>query len=99
VSCLFYGRAIGWWGDSDAVFIAPEGPDPPGNRCALITSAHSPCWMEVGEQRPPDWSECVRNPEVVAELVRLGPMSEGFFRMANQTHALAENMRMRSTPT
>jgi hypothetical protein len=36
------------------------------NRCALITSVHSPCWMEVGESRPPDWAACPRNPEYPA---------------------------------
>lgn len=34
-----------------------------GNRCALMTSGHSPCWMEVGEERRPEWDDCPRNPE------------------------------------
>ena len=37
-----------------------------GNQCALITSAHSPCWMEVGESRAPDWATCPRNPQWIA---------------------------------
>ncbi len=32
------------------------------NRCALITSAHSPCVMEISGQQP-RWSVCGRNPE------------------------------------
>jgi hypothetical protein len=39
--------------------LLPSG----GNQCAIITSAHSPCWMEVSEKRPPDWAECPRNPK------------------------------------
>lgn len=38
--------------------LSPHLITQPGNRCALITSAHSPCAMES-----PDWSLCHRNPE------------------------------------
>lgn len=48
------------------------------NRCALITSAHSPCWMEVGESRAPDWAACPRNPEFVTEVI-LGLPGEARF--------------------
>lgn len=46
-------------------------PDPSGsNRCALITDAHSPCWMEVGEGSNPDWAACPRNPAWITEAFR-----------------------------
>lgn len=56
MSCPFYGVSL---------FVLPGGPvlvPTPGNRCALITSAHSPCWMEIGENAAPDWETCPRNP-------------------------------------
>lgn len=55
VGCPFYGHA----------FISAFGAlhATGGNQCALITSSHSPCWMDVGEHRSPDWSDCPRNPE------------------------------------
>jgi hypothetical protein len=56
VNCPFYGRAI---------FIAKDQPkDPPfvlfeqgGNQCGLITTAHSPCLMEMVHE-PVDWKTC-----------------------------------------
>ena len=58
------GLACPWYGQSDA--FAGRFVPRQGNRCALITSAHSPCWMEVGEHRNPDWAACPRNPEWAA---------------------------------
>lgn len=49
-----------------------------GNHCALITSAHSPCWMEVGEGRAPEWTACPRNPEFVTEVIRGLPAEARF---------------------
>lgn len=64
-NCPFYGRSL--------VFGTTLHDDFGGsNRCALITSAHSPCWMEVSEQRAPDWPLCPRNPEYAAANVFVG---------------------------
>lgn len=60
-SCPFYGVAL-HVNQHDFRVLIPSG----GNQCALITSAHSPCWMEVAEDRAPDWAQCPRNPEFVA---------------------------------
>ena len=64
-ACPFYGAAL---------FVSRE-PEPMavtfptmGNQCALITSSHSPCWMEVGENAAPNWVQCPRNPEFLATL-------------------------------
>ena len=54
--CPFYGAAI------HCGLLVGIG----GNRCALITSARSPCWMEVAEWRPPEWAACPRNPDFIA---------------------------------
>ena len=70
-ACPFYGAAL---------FVSRE-PEPMavsfptmGNQCALITSSHSPCWMEVAENAAPDWAECPRNPEwAVAQYANLDP--------------------------
>jgi hypothetical protein len=63
--CPFYGAAL---------FVAREPQamvtsfPTMGNQCALITSAISPCWMEVAENAAPDWAQCPRNPEFLATL-------------------------------
>jgi hypothetical protein len=63
MSCPFYGASLYFKpGVNEGGVLFNCG----GNRCALITSAHSPCWMEVGESRPPDWEACPRNPEYPA---------------------------------
>jgi hypothetical protein len=54
--CPFYNASI-WRGE------LVRFPGEPGNRCALITSAHSPCRMQIAG-RDPDWKTCPRNPEV-----------------------------------
>lgn len=58
--CPFYGASIVSTGH---VIRFGEGGS---NRCALVTSSHSPCWMEVGEAQPPEWAICPRNPEYIA---------------------------------
>jgi hypothetical protein len=63
--CPFYGASI-HWGRLIVVGRNVNEAYLPSNQCALITSAHSPCWMEVGESRPPDWAACPRNPEFAA---------------------------------
>jgi len=99
VSCPFYGaslvledRGLGRVGPAHLLSFGES------NRCALITSAHSPCWMEVGEQRSPDWAECLRNPEVAASVAALGGKAN-IIRQALHNHFLTENMHMRSTLT
>jgi hypothetical protein len=62
--CPFYGASLTSFGQ------LVRFPGSPNNRCALITNAHSPCWMEVAENRAPDWAECPRNPEFVTEVIR-----------------------------
>jgi hypothetical protein len=63
MSCPFYAHAlvspgpVGW-----SHLIANPG----SNQCALITSANSPCWMDVAELVLPDWERCPRNPDFVA---------------------------------
>lgn len=66
MSCPFYAHGL--------LQLTPEGhgllvPNE-SNRCALIIPAHSPCWMEVGEERAPDWAACPRNPEFVTDTFR-----------------------------
>jgi len=57
MNCPFYGHAL-------FPAMTARRQDPPfllfasgGNQCALITTAHSPCKMEV-EGQEPDWSKC-----------------------------------------
>lgn len=61
MSCPFYGVSLVQYTTFSPIFM-PAG----GNRCVLITSAHSPCWMEVSENAAPDWAQCPRNPEFLA---------------------------------
>lgn len=69
MSCPFYGVSLVFWPEG-AQFVRTSSAL--SNTCALITSAHSPCWMEVGEARAPDWAECPRNPVwVVAQYAGL----------------------------
>jgi hypothetical protein len=56
--CPFFARAIHFTG-GDPFFI----DNPTSNQCALITSAHSPCVMELAKATP-NWRECHRNPAV-----------------------------------
>jgi hypothetical protein len=56
--CPFYAHALHFHGVA-AVLI----PNPQSNQCALITTAHSPCMMEI-RSTTPDWRVCRRNPEV-----------------------------------
>lgn len=58
MNCPFYGHAI---------FLAPSStqrPSPPfilfgqrGNQCAIVTTSHAPCLMEM-EGKKPDWIWC-----------------------------------------
>jgi hypothetical protein len=67
MSCPFYGASLGGGGQGLAPSVTAHlvvlGES---NRCALITSAHSPCWMEVAEVKAPEWGKCWRNPEYLA---------------------------------
>jgi hypothetical protein len=76
MSCPFYGVslvAISHDRVGSGQLVAMEE----SNRCALIVSAHSPCWMEVGEHVEPYWGECWRNPEYV---VRQAATGQGLLR-------------------
>lgn len=66
-----------------------HSPTAVSNQCALITSAHSPCWMEVAEQREPMWEECPRNPEFVTVTFR----SEAELERFNRHAAHMDNLR------
>jgi hypothetical protein len=57
---------LGIEANKTVLFVNPIGQS---NRCALITSAHSPCWMETSEQREHEWARCPRNPEFAAAEV------------------------------
>lgn len=71
MSCPFYNASImaedRGMGRTSLHLVQGPGPS---NRCALITSAHSPCWMEIEEERTPDWEACPRNPMWVATIPR-----------------------------
>jgi hypothetical protein len=60
VSCPFFGKAL--IGGHERPVLFPSH----GNQCAMITSSFSPCWMTTGEERPPRWEHCPRNPEWLA---------------------------------
>lgn len=59
MNCPFYGVALSRSPQLRHPFFIETG----GNRCALITEAHSPCRMEVIDGQPPEWWKCPRNPE------------------------------------
>jgi hypothetical protein len=65
--CPFYDAEIFY---DQLIRMSRAQADLASNRCALITSAHSPCWMEVAENAAPDWAQCPRNPEYVTEIIR-----------------------------
>lgn len=71
-SCPFYGGALAYAGERHPRLIVFQTQS---NQCALITSAHSPCWMEAIEGLAPAWAECPRNPEYAADNVFRGSMS------------------------
>lgn len=57
MACPFYARSL-------VLIPSPQLiSNPRSNQCALITSAHSPCRMEI-EGDWPHWRVCPRNPEV-----------------------------------
>jgi hypothetical protein len=56
--CPFYAVGLHFHGGAPVLM-----PNPNSNQCALITSAHSPCVMEIRRETP-DWRVCRRNPEV-----------------------------------
>jgi hypothetical protein len=51
--CPFFARFL--------AFGIELAHNPGSNQCALITTAHSPCVMEVAHQIP-SWRTCIRNP-------------------------------------
>lgn len=53
--CAYFGKA------STQLGLIDTG----GNQCALVLDAHSPCYLVVTENRPPDWLTCRRNPQHV----------------------------------
>lgn len=83
--CPFYGVSLTSFGQL-VRFVGS-----PNNRCALVTSAHSPCWMEVAEHGPPNWAQCPRNPEFQA--LALGHDADG--RINECSLHLQRLMRMR----
>jgi hypothetical protein len=59
MSCPFYAHGLLQSpGDPRDVMLIPED----SNRCALVTSAHSPCVLEIAGAHP-DWGICRRNPD------------------------------------
>jgi hypothetical protein len=62
VSCPFYGYAQ--IGRHDDKILFPSF----GNQCALVTTAHAPCSMEVAG-RIPDWKTCDRYDPTAWELM------------------------------
>lgn len=67
VRCPFYGASLVFADEllprGSNFTISPHLMVQSGNRCALITSAHSPCAMEILGYAP-RWATCSRNPEV-----------------------------------
>jgi hypothetical protein len=62
MNCPFYGRAFI---PGDTIGGPPFSLfDQRGNRCALVTNAHAPCYLEI-EGKEPDWKTCA-----LVELVR-----------------------------
>jgi hypothetical protein len=99
MSCPFYGAALmdvdrGMGRHGPPVLMASRG-----NECALITSAHSPCWMEVSESRAPAWAECPRNPEFVATQISRageGPDRKEMKRLEDAAVSLSYLRELRS---
>jgi hypothetical protein len=56
--CPFFGRSLNAHPGVEPVLIATRG-----NSCALITTAHAPCYMQV-DGAEPEWKNCDRNPVV-----------------------------------
>ena len=52
MNCPFYGRHTVLRGAAFPILIAQQG-----NQCAVITTAYSPCRMEIDGQEP-DWRTC-----------------------------------------
>jgi hypothetical protein len=50
-NCRYYGHAM---------YFGLLMPNPGSNQCALITTAHSPCYLEI-EGKPVEWSACRYN--------------------------------------
>lgn len=64
--CPFYGASLVFTDIPEILPMFSSSPHlliQPGNRCALITSGHSPCYLEV-HGRDPAWDGCWRNPEI-----------------------------------
>jgi hypothetical protein len=51
-NCPFYGCALALYSGNAPFFLPTHG-----NQCALITSSHAPCYMEVEGQKP-EWKLC-----------------------------------------
>lgn len=58
-ACSLYGHSL-FVGAEGPVLVALPGAE--SNRCPLVTTAFSPCRMEV-EGKLPDWTNCPRNPD------------------------------------
>ena len=72
MSCPFYGYSL-IFGTVHGTLLVPWA----GNRCALITEAHSPCAMETVEGRAPNWVICPRNPEFLAMAYHTESAADG----------------------
>jgi hypothetical protein len=56
MNCPFYGRAMyqtGLIGGPRPILLL----DTRGNQCAIVTTSHTPCSMEVNGEEP-DWKAC-----------------------------------------
>lgn len=91
MSCPFYGRTlvVEERGRESVYLVAPANHL--SNQCALITSALSPCWVETEESETPDWTECPRNPEVMAGM----SMTDNAHRCFKQLKHLRDLQRAR----
>jgi hypothetical protein len=106
MSCPFYGKALYFdqapVPESEPIHAALAWfPAARNNRCALITSAHSPCWMEVGEARAPSWPQCPRNPEFFATQIARsaqGPDRQEMKRLEDAAVSLSFLRTLRSKP-
>jgi hypothetical protein len=64
--CPFYGYAFAHaTADEERRFFGAALIASGGNRCALVTNAHSPCAMETAGTDP-SWQHCGRNPSAEA---------------------------------
>jgi hypothetical protein len=93
MSCPFYSASLNFKRDANEGGVLFNSG---GNQCALITSAHSPCWMEVSESRPPEWAACPRNPEALINMTRPGEWGPLGPRLYNHSEDMRRLFRARA---